>query len=229
MDSSPIFGKWFLQKQPKVINIIKRQNVGTKTQLKIWNRFFLNRPTIFSLDCCRERQFYRDWYHLPDQSPALYAQFFNKESRRKRLNRFKGLIFVDSDNTFHNTNFTTINAAWSSYQTILLYALHSEVWSFVWKGKSSKSQYLHQRDLERSHSLLRFFSRESLLLSSTWYSPNFDFSFRKGFLLSPMFQLILTRKKRKMMKSKQMRLFFKNITNGSISNNFIILRSQYIN
>ena len=36
-------------------------------------------------------------------------------------------FFVDSDNTFHITNFTTLIVALSSYQTTLLYALHSEM------------------------------------------------------------------------------------------------------
>ena len=78
----------------------------------------------------------------------MFAQILNNESQRKRLNCFKTFIFVDGDNTFHITKFTTINAAISSYQTILLYALHSEVWSCVWIGNSSKSSFLHRRDLE---------------------------------------------------------------------------------
>ena len=38
----------------------KQQKVGTETQSAIWNRFVTDRPKIFSLDCCRQRQFYRD-------------------------------------------------------------------------------------------------------------------------------------------------------------------------
>ena len=38
----------------------KSQKGGTKTQLKIWNRFVVNRPTIFRVDCCGRRQFYLD-------------------------------------------------------------------------------------------------------------------------------------------------------------------------
>ena len=145
VDSSQVFERWIL-KQPKIINKITKS--WDKNTLKIWNRFVPNRPTIFSLDCCRPRQLYLDQYYLLDESSALYAQFLNHESRRKRLNRFKRFIFVDSDNTFHITDFTTSNVALSSYQTILLYDLHSEVWSCVWMGNSSKSKFPHQRDLE---------------------------------------------------------------------------------
>ena len=85
---------------------------------------------------------------LFDQSSYLYARFLNKASQRRTLNRFKRFFFVDGDNTFHITNFTTLNAAISRYQTILLYSLHKEMWSCVWMGNSSKSLLLHQRDLE---------------------------------------------------------------------------------
>ena len=72
-----------------------------------------------------------DYYYLLDESPAWYVERLNIESRRKRLNRFKRFIFVDNVNTFHITNFKTLNAALSSYQTILPYALQSEVWFCV--------------------------------------------------------------------------------------------------
>ena len=64
------------------------------------------------------------------------------------MNRFKRFIFVESDKTFHITNFTTLNATKSSFQTVPIYALHSEVWSCVWIGNSSKSKFLHKRYLE---------------------------------------------------------------------------------
>ena len=66
----------------------------------------------------------------------------------KTLNRFKRYIFVDSCKTFHITNVTTLDAAKSSHQTIFSYAVHSGVSSCVWMGNSSKSKFLHQRDLE---------------------------------------------------------------------------------
>ena len=109
----------------------KLQKFGTKTQLKIWNRFVPKRPTICSLDCCGQRQFYLNQHYLLDQSSAWYSHFVNNEFRRKRMNCFKRFIFVNSDNTFHLTNFTTLIAVLSNYQTILFYALHSEVWPCV--------------------------------------------------------------------------------------------------
>ena len=65
------------------------------------------------------------------------------------MNNFRPFIFIGIDNTFHKTNFTTLNGKFSSYQLTLLCALQSEVWSFVWMGNSNKSTFLHQRDLER--------------------------------------------------------------------------------
>ena len=52
------------------------------------------------------------------------------------------------------------------------------------------------------------------IVSTTWKSPNFHFNLRKTFLLCPMFQLILTRKDRKMMESKQLDLLFIRHYNG---------------
>ena len=80
---------------------------------------------------CRPRPFYLEKFYLLDHSFAFYAQFLNDESRRKRLNPFKRFILLDSDNTFHITNFKTLNPAISSYETYLLYTLHSEVLSCV--------------------------------------------------------------------------------------------------
>ena len=68
--------------------------------------------------------------------------------KKKRLAHFERYKFVDIGNTFHNTNFTTLNGALSSYQTILACALYSELWSCVWMSNSSKTTFLHQRDLE---------------------------------------------------------------------------------
>ena len=128
LDSSHVFETRIPQKERK---IIKKITKSWYKNTKIWNRFVPNRPTIFSLDCCRQRHFYLDQNYLVDQSSALYAQFHNNEFRRKRLNRFKRFIFVDSDNTFHIINRTTLKVALSSYQTILHYALQSEVWYCV--------------------------------------------------------------------------------------------------
>ena len=89
---------------------------------------------------------------------SLSESVIKTESQRKRLNRFKRFNFVDSDNTFHITIFKTFNAALSSCQTNLPCALHSEVWSCVSMGISSKSNILHQRDFELwdSHDLPNF-------------------------------------------------------------------------
>ena len=81
-------------------NLVQKHNKRSGTDMS---------KTI-SLDCSRQRQFHLNYYYL-DQSSALYVQFLNIESRRKGLNRSKRFIFVNSDNTFHNTNFTTLNAA----------------------------------------------------------------------------------------------------------------------
>ena len=69
-------------------------------------------------------------------------------SKKKGLNRVKRFIFLNIINTFHITNLTTLSATLSSNQTFLPYVQHNEVWSCVWMGNSSKSNFLHQRDLE---------------------------------------------------------------------------------
>ena len=63
-------------------------------------------------------------------------------SKKERFN------FVDTDITFHNTNFTTLNVALSSYETVLPCAWQKKVWPCVWKGNSLKSTFLHHRDFE---------------------------------------------------------------------------------
>ena len=45
-------------------------------------------------------------------------------------------------------NFKTLEAALSSYQTILFYDLHIEMWSCLWMGNSSRSKFIHPRDFE---------------------------------------------------------------------------------
>ena len=70
--------------------------------------------------------------------PSISQNWFS----RKRLNAFERIVFVDTDNKFHNANFTTSSAAIFSYQTIFLFTLHSEVWSCVWIGNSCKSTFL---------------------------------------------------------------------------------------
>ena len=107
----------------------------------IWNRFVPNKPTTFLLDCCRQRKFYLEYYYLRDQWSVLYAQYFNSEPRKKRLNHFKSFNFVDSDNIFQITNYTKLNAALSSYQAVLPCALYSELWSCVWMGNRANPHF----------------------------------------------------------------------------------------
>ena len=126
----------------------KSQKVRTKRQLKIWNRFAPNRPMISSVDCFRQRFLYQEYFYLRDPSFVLYNQFLNNDSRWKKLNNFERFKFVDTDNTFQKTNFTKLNGAISSYQSILPCALHSEVWSCAWMVNWSKSSSFHLRGIE---------------------------------------------------------------------------------
>ena len=74
------------------------------------------------------------------------------------MNHFEGFNYVDTDNTIHNTNFTTLNDALLSSQTFLPGALHSERWSCVCTGNLWKSTFFHQRDVKLwdTHDLLSF-------------------------------------------------------------------------
>ena len=150
--------RWILQNQPTIINkMIKK--VGTKTQLKIWNRFVPYRLTIFSLVFCRQRQVYLDWFYISDQSSVLYAHFLNKESWKKLESLRKIWNRRYRQYNAQNKKFTTLNAAFSSYQIIWPRALLSEVWSCVWMGNlNNKSTILHERDLALwdSHDLPSF-------------------------------------------------------------------------
>ena len=82
-----------LKDSPKATkdNQQSHKKFGTKIQLKIWNRFVPNSPPIFSLDCCRPRQFYLDNFYLLDQSFVLYGQGCNNESRKKNKKFLKDL------------------------------------------------------------------------------------------------------------------------------------------
>ena len=82
VDSSEVFEKIILQKQPQIISKIKIN--GTKAQLMIWNKFVPNRTMIFSGGFCRQRQFYLEDVYLPDQLCVLTTQFPNIESWKKK-------------------------------------------------------------------------------------------------------------------------------------------------
>ena len=64
------------------------------------------------------------------------------------MNRFRRFNLKGSDKPPHITSSTALKAALSSYQEILPRAVQTVVLFCVWKGNSSKSTFLHQRDLE---------------------------------------------------------------------------------
>ena len=136
----------FSKSNQKAINNIKQ--IRSKSHLNIWKGFFPIRPTFLSRVCCLQALFHLDYCYLLDQSSAVFAQFLNIESRRKRLNHFQRFSFVNNDQTFPVTNFAAFNVALSGYEIILLYSLKSEIWCFVSIGNSSNSKFLDQRDLE---------------------------------------------------------------------------------
>ena len=114
---------------------------------KLRHQFVPNRNTYFSLEFCRQRQFNLDFFYLLDQSSVLYAQFLKIESSKK-LKLFERIKFVDTDNTFHNTNFTSLNGALSIIKIALHCTMHSEMCPFVWMCNSRKSTFLHQLNIE---------------------------------------------------------------------------------
>ena len=63
------------QQDHKILGQNDNQRSGT--------RLSQNKSTIFSLDCCHQRQFSLKYYQLLDQSSFSYAQLHNKESREK--------------------------------------------------------------------------------------------------------------------------------------------------
>ena len=144
--SSQIFERRILQKQPNVIHKITKS--WDKNTIKDLEQVCPKQSRIFLSWLMSSKKLLPRFSYLLDQSSALYAQFFNNESQRKKLNRFKIFFSVVSYNTFHFTNITTLNVALSSYQTFLPYALHNEMWSCVCMVNSSKSNFLHQRHLE---------------------------------------------------------------------------------
>ena len=134
----------------------KSQKVGTIIQLKIGSRIVPNRPTYFYVDCCCQRQFHLEYYYLLDESSVLYAQCLNNDFRRKRLKDIERFKFVDTDKTLHNTNFTTLNGAISSYQTMLPCTLPNGFWSCVLTGTWSKATFHQDLELWDSNDLPNF-------------------------------------------------------------------------
>ena len=167
MDSSKVSEIWTLQK-PKIIN---------KTT-KSWDKNIIKDLEEVSLKQYRD---FLSWLLSPKtilpQLTLFYGSVFclvrsiaQYWISKKRLNRFKRLIFVDSDNTFHITDFTTLKATLSSYQLALLCDMHNEAWSSVWMGNSSKCKFLPQRDLELwdSHGLPNFPTLHPINCQESW-------------------------------------------------------------
>ena len=145
VDQTQVFEKWILQKKPEIL--YKMTQVGTKTQLKVWNRFVPNRTTIYSLDFWLPGRFYVEYFCLLDQQLVVSAQFLSNENRKKWM-KWKISLHWDCQNISQYRKFTTLKAAVVHYQALLRWALRSEVWSCVWIGNTSKSTFLHQQDLE---------------------------------------------------------------------------------
>ena len=132
IDSSQVFNRWILQKQQKIINKI------TKT----WDK-----NTIENLELVCPKQYHDCFSWLLSSKTILLRILIYSRSLiclvrsichywilNKKLRKSERFNFVDTDNTLHNTNFTALNSALSTYQTILPCTLHSEVWSCVWMG-----------------------------------------------------------------------------------------------
>ena len=145
VDSSQVFEKRFFPKQRKITN---------KTTKKSDKNIIKDLEHV----CRKEDHDFPSWFlssktilhgkKLPTWAVICIVHSISQYwISNKTLNNSERFIFVDTDNTFHNTNFTNLKNALSSYQTILPRALHSDVWSFVWISKSSKTTFLHQRDL----------------------------------------------------------------------------------
>ena len=58
VDASQVFERSIIRNQPNIFQKITES--WDKNIIKIWNKFVPNRPTIFYLDCCHQRQFYLD-------------------------------------------------------------------------------------------------------------------------------------------------------------------------
>ena len=144
MDLSEVFRRWILWKQPKTVNKIT----------KSWDK-----NTFKGLEqvCPKQAQDFLPWLFLSKtvlRRLVLFSQSFiwlvhsiSQWRVAKKIESF-WKFYVDGDNNFHFTNFTTLNAALSSYQTFLPCAMHSEMWSCVCMGNSSESKFFQQRDFE---------------------------------------------------------------------------------
>ena len=62
VDSSQNFQRWFLQKQLKVIEMMTKS--WEKGESEVWNKIVPKNTTIWSLDCCRQRQFCLTYFIL---------------------------------------------------------------------------------------------------------------------------------------------------------------------
>ena len=139
VDSPHVFERLVLQKQPKTVNKVT----------KIWNNETIrdleqdspNRTTILSLDCCLQSHFFPNQSYSFRQSTSLYAQLLIKGSRKNRLNPSTNLITDTLTKHFTTQSWQLWRLRCPVTKTVLPCAPHSEVWSCLRIGNSSKSTF----------------------------------------------------------------------------------------
>ena len=95
----------------------KSQKVGTKTLVKIRNRFVSNRPTFLSLDCCCQRQVYPNFFISSWSISCLVRSLSEYWILKKNIGRFWKIKIRRhwqhiSQNKLHN--FKWCNIQWSA-------------------------------------------------------------------------------------------------------------------
>ena len=134
VDSSKVFKRQTLQKQPRIIN--NWQKDGKKSQPNTWTKsvprrtkFFLKMTTIFSPDSyCQKRHFtWSNFVFLISHLSWTLTLISPLRTAANSLNHFIRFHFLDTDKTFQNTKHTTSNASLRNYQTISPCILRSEV------------------------------------------------------------------------------------------------------
>ena len=120
--------KFFKGKFPKNNSrcSIMWQKVGAKRQSEIWNQIVPNRTPISSLDWCRKKATSAQMIFCCSVTKPLRSITWYRISERlsHHLGRLK---YLDTGNTYHNTNIRTSCAALSIHEAILPRALHSEM------------------------------------------------------------------------------------------------------
>ena len=121
---------------------------GIKARLKIWNNLVPNSPTFFILIVVVKNNFTQfNIIFLISQMPCR-TNFWILNLVEKDWSFSKEIFLWTVTINFTLQNFKTLEAALSSYQTILFYDLHIEMWSCLWMGNSSRSKFIHPRDFE---------------------------------------------------------------------------------